>query len=610
VKSPTRTLGVTLVVAAVAVAAVVAAASGGNARTGASKGGTVKIGWEDSFGFTNNFDPTGEYLGDAIGIYSSLLVRTLVGYNHVQGAAGNKLVPDLATSVPKPSNGGKTYTFHLKPGVEFGPPVNRAVTSKDVRYAIERLAKPANGGQYSFYYSVIKGFAAYGDGKAKAISGIRTPNASSIVFDLTAPTGDFLFRMSMPAAGPIPPEVGRCFDGQPGRYGRNLVSTGPYMIKGSDKADASSCAKLKPLEGFDAQTILDLVRNPGYDPKTDTTAARENLPDEFQFMVNSSADDIHNKIEADELDLANSTIPPQILRRYATSSSLRPYFHQNSGDRTWYVTMNMTQPPFDDIHVRKAMNLVLDKTALIQAWGGPTIGKIANHIVPDTLFGDQLSEFAPYKTAGDRGSVAKAKAAMKGSPYDTKKDGTCSASECRNVLLLADARLVESKLVTVMEAGAKKLGITFTVRTISGAYPTLQTPSKNVPISARPGWGKDYGDALTFFAPLFDGRTIIPNGNSNYSLVGLTPAKAKAVRVSGSVEDVPSVDSLLDRCAVLIGQPRLTCYESLDKHLMTKVVPWVPYMWSYVTRITSKNVTKYAFDQFATTPAYAHIAVK
>jgi hypothetical protein len=253
---------------------------------------------------------------------------------------------------------------------------------------------------------------------------------------------------------------------------------------------------------------------------------------------------------------------------------------------------------------------VLDKTALIQAWGGPTIGKIANHIVPDTLFGDQLAEFAPYKTPGDHGSVAKAKAAMKGSKYDTAGNGTCGAKECKKILLLADARLVDGKLVTVMQQDAKKIGITFTVRTISGAYPTLQTPSKNIPLSARPGWGKDYGDALTFFAPLFDGRTIIPNGNSNYSLVGLTPKKAKEVDVKGTVNGVPSVDSRLDHCSKLIGQPRLSCYESLDRYLMTSVVPWVPYMWSYVTRITSKNVTKYEFDQFATTPAYAHIAVK
>ena len=119
---------------AVAIAAVVTAiaASIGSAsvshKTTVKAGGTYKVGWESAFGFTDAFDPTGEYLGAAWAIYSNLLVRTLVGYNHVAGAAGNVIVPDIATSVPKPTNGGKTYTFHLKSGIKFGPPVNRAVT--------------------------------------------------------------------------------------------------------------------------------------------------------------------------------------------------------------------------------------------------------------------------------------------------------------------------------------------------------------------------------------------------------------------------------------------------------------------------------------------------
>jgi len=594
---------------AVAVAASVAAI-GGSAAKSVGSGGTLRVGWEQSFGFTDSFDPTGEYLGDAFGIYSSLLIRTLVGYNHVADAAGNKLVPDIATSVPTPTNGGTVYTFHLKPGIKFSPPVNRAITSKDILYALERLAKPKNGGQYGFYYSVIKGFDAYGAGKAKTISGISTPNNSTIVFTLTHPVGDFLYRMSMPATGPIPQEVAKCFDGQPGKYGLDQISTAGYMIKGIDGLDISSCKTIKPVSGFDGQTILDLVRNPNYDPKTDSKAARENLPDEFQFIVNSNADDIYAKIDAGELDMANSTIPPQVLRKYATDKSLASQFHQNSGDRTWYVVMNLTQPPFDDVHVRRAMNWIVNKKAMIQAWGGPAYGKVANHIVPDTLFSNQLAEFTPYKTPDDEGSLAKAKAALKGSKYDTAGNGTCSASACKNVYLLADARLVDTKMVPVLQADAKKLGITFKVHVINGAYPTLQTPSKGVAISERPGWGKDYADALTFFSPLFDGRTIIPNGNTNYALVGITPAIAKKVNVKGTVSGVANVDSTLDRCATLAGQPRLSCYENLDKTLMTNVVPWVPYMWSYVTRITSKNVTQYGFDQFGTTPAYAHLAVK
>jgi peptide/nickel transport system substrate-binding protein len=607
VKHPLRRASAVLVTAAVT-AAIVSAA--GSAKTQVSSGGVLRTGWEQAFGFTDNFDPTGEYLGDAIGIYSGLLTRTLVGYDHVAGSAGNRVVPDIATALPTPTNGGKTYTFHLRKGVRFSPPVDRAVTSKDIRYALERVAKPRNGAQYGFYYNVIKGFADYGAGKAKSISGIKTPNDTTIVFDLTAPTGDFLARLSMPAAGPIPAEVARCFDGQPGKYGQDLISTAGYMVKGIDKVDISSCKAIKPAGGFDGQTILDLVRNPNYDPKSDRPGARHNYADEHQFIVNSSADDIYAKIEAGELDLANSTIPPQMLRKYSTNPKLRQWFHQDSGDRTWYVTMNLTQPPFDDIHVRRAMNFALDKVGMIQAWGGPVIGKVAHHVVPDTIFNNQLAEFAPYKTPGDRGSQARARAAMKGSKYDTRRDGTCSASACKNVLLLADTRLVDTKLVPVIKAGAAKVGITFNVRTIKGAYPTLQTPSNNIPISARPGWGKDYGDALTFFAPLFDGRNLIAQGNTDYSLLGITPSQAKQLHVTGDVSHVPSVDAQLDTCSLLSGQPRLTCYENLDRYLMTKVVPWVPYLWSYVTRITSKNVTHYQFDQFATTPAYANIAVK
>ena len=70
------------------------------------KGGVYRVGWEQSFGFTNNFDPTGEYLGNAWGLYSNLMMRSLVGYWHLPGAAGNKLIGDLATEVPTPTNNG------------------------------------------------------------------------------------------------------------------------------------------------------------------------------------------------------------------------------------------------------------------------------------------------------------------------------------------------------------------------------------------------------------------------------------------------------------------------------------------------------------------------
>jgi peptide/nickel transport system substrate-binding protein len=575
-------------------------------------GGTYRVGWENSFNFTDNFDPTGEYLNLSFGILSNLVDRTLVGYDHVAGAAGNKLVPDIATTVPAPTDGGKSYTFHLRSGIKFGPPVNREVTSADVRYALERLANPKDGGEYGFYFTPIAGWDAYASGKAKTISGIQTPNASTIVFHLTAPTGDFPYRLALPAAGPIPHEVAECFEGKAGAYGRDVVSTGPYMIEGADKVDASSCAKLKPMSGYDGQTHLFLVRNPNYDAATDSKAARENLPDRFEFRVDANINDIVQKVEAGELDdeVGAAGVPPQTLEHYARTPSLRKYLQIHPADLTYYVAMNLTQPPFDDIHVRKAMNWILDKSAMLQAWGGPLVGKVANHIVPDTMFNNQMVEYQPYGTPGDHGSLAQAKAAMMGSKYDSKGDGTCSASACNHVLLLADTNEVDGKLIPVIEASAQKIGITFSVRQVKGAYPTLQTPAKNIPISEFPGWGKDYADPLTFFQALFDSHSIIPNGNVNYSLVGVTPAIAKAVHATGNVNGVTNVDGQLEHCSTLIGQPRFSCYESLDKRLMTQVVPWVPYYSRSNVNLIGPDVTKWSFDQFSGEIGYAHVAVK
>jgi peptide/nickel transport system substrate-binding protein len=383
------------------------------------------------------------------------------------------------------------------------------------------------------------------------------------------------------------------------------------MIEGADKVDASSCARVKPMSGYDGQTFLTLVRNPSYDPGTDSSAARENFPDRFQFTVDSNINDIVQKLEAGTIDdeVGATGIPPQTLERYARDPSRRDQLQIHPADVTYYLTMNLTQPPFDDIHVRRAMNWVLDKAAMLQAWGGPLVGKIATHIVPNNLFDNQLADYDPYATPGGHGSLAKAKAAMKGSKYDSKGDGTCSASACKNVFILADTNEVDTKLVPIVEASAKRLGITFRLHQVKGAYPTLQTPKRNIPIAEFPGWGKDYADPLTFFAALFDGRSIIATGNTNYSLVGITPAVAKKIGVTGSVAGIPNLDGRLDRCSALLGQPRLSCYAALDKYLMTQVVPWVPYYSRSQVHLIGQHVTKWSFDQFSGDVGYAHVAV-
>ena len=323
------------------------------------KGGTYRVDVESAFDFTDAFDATGEYTSLGWSFYSTML-RPLMTYRHVVGAAGNEPIPDLATALPKVTDGGKTYTFTIRDGVKFAPPVDRDVTSKDIAYAFNRLADPTYGGSgYPIYYTPITGFQDVIDGKAKTVSGIETPDDKTIVFHLDKPAGDFLYRLAMPATAPIPEEVAKCAK-KAGDYGRYVIANGPYMVEGTDKLDISSCNTIKPVSGYNPEAFLHLVRNPNYDPATDNPDARENNVDRFEFNINSNADDCFNKVRQALIDDTLCAETAKQMSEYTQDDDLKPLLKLNPDDSTWYLGMNLTQPPFDDVHVRRAVNFVLD----------------------------------------------------------------------------------------------------------------------------------------------------------------------------------------------------------------------------------------------------------
>ena len=597
------------------VAAFVAAVSASGSQSRSLKGGTYRVGWEYSFE-GDGFDPTGEDQYGVYGIYSNLLIRTLVGYDHVPGVAGTKLVPDLATSVPTPTNGGRTYTFTLKRGVRFGPPVNRDVTSGDIRYAIERLARPKNHSWFATYFTGIRGFDAYRAGRARSISGIATPSSRTIVFTLTRPDGGFPHLLAMPAAGPIPQEVAKCFEGKPGKYGSDLVSSGPYMIQGADKVRLGSCAAIRPMTGI-SSTQLTLVRNPRYDPETDTRAARENNPDRFVFVAYQRGGLAHNvtrivqQLEAGGLDDSFFTSFPKALRAAANAARARGLLRLNSANWPVFVMLNLTRPPFDDVHVRRALAWVLDRAAMRDAVGGPLVGELAGHIVPDVLLGNRLQGFDPFSTPGEHGSLAKARAEMAKSRYATR-NGVCVARACKHVFFspLFDTPLYSAgtRMTPIVEKAAQSLGITLVKH--GREFDRLFTPSNDISLAPNVDWTSDFADAATFVDRQFSGRRIDPKQNFDFSLVGITPTQATRLGVKGDVKGAPSVDRDIAKCSALGGSPRLDCYAQLDRKLTTDVVPWIPLVWRNRITILGSQVAKWQFDQASGTTAFAHVAVK
>lgn len=569
-------------------------------------GGTVTIA-DASFALTCSFDPTCEYAYQPWTLYS-LMLRTLVSYRHVPGVAGTQVVPDLATAMPTVSDHGLVYTFHIRSGVRFGPPVNRDVTSHDIAYAFERMASAGQGAQYAFYYGVIKGFAVH-NGPPAPISGISTPNDQTIVFHLTAPTGDFLARLTLPATAPIPQEVAKCFT-TAGTYGRYVISSGPYMLQGSGSLNIKSCSTMKPIAGSNPASQFVLVRNPNYNPATNNPEVRQNLINGVTWTLDPNVEDIYNRIQSGSVDWTMTPPPSNIVEQYETSSSLRKYLKSDPANRTWILAMNMTQPPFDDVHVRRAINWVMNKANLILAAGGSLEHPVANHDIPDVLVDNELANYAPFATPGNTGSLAKAEAQMKLSKYDPKHDGKCDvASVCDNVLIAIPNYAPATNMQAALIQSLAQIGIKAVIRTFGNPYAIFGDVSKNIPANTGVPLSADYPDPMGWFSAL-EGSGISAQGNFNWSLLGLKPAQAKSLGITGDVTNVPSLDGPINACnAMSAGPSRISCFAKVDQTMTGDYAAWVPLFKDVTVTTIASSVSSFEFDQAQGYPSLAHVAM-
>jgi len=608
--------------AALASLAVVATACGGSSSGGQAssgspqKGGTYRTATQQ-LSNTSNFDPTGEYYGYAWAILQNMLIRGLYNYNHVPGDEGNVPQPDLVTD-SKVSEDGLTYTFTIRDDVAWGPPLDRMVTTADIEYAFERINDPDLVAYYSNYYcGVIKGMTCDASG-VKPVSGIDVPDDTHITFHLENPTGDFLYRMGMPATYAIPKEVAGCFT-QAQDYGSYLVSSGAYMYYGADKQDISQgCDSLKPLAGWNPDKGLTIVRNPNFDPATEDPAMFSNYLDGLQVEINSNVDDIFQKIQNGDLDGSFADTPPATVeQQYATNPDLQQYIHSDSGDRTWYITMNLLTPPFDDPAVRKAVEFVVDKAALVKGYGGSLHADVATTVDPPAVL-PATADYNPYPSEGNAGDVNAAMEQMKQSKYDTNGDGQCDDS-C-SFELLANNTTPWTNMNPILVEDLAKIGLQADLHEVKADVNATQSliVSKLYPMTFGQGWGKDYGSTYGFDFYVFNGTTISCNGAYDNGLLGMTADQAKECGVedeyNAAIQNypdhkLPSIDDKMAECVQLQGEDQSSCYTEMDKTIMEEGMVWVPWAWGKNLVITSPSVTQYVYDQNAGDPAWAHIAV-
>jgi peptide/nickel transport system substrate-binding protein len=399
-------------------------------------------------------------------------------------------------------------------------------------------------------------------------------------------------------------------EGHDRNYGRFLVASGPYMFEGSETMDFSADpADQTEAPGYVPNRQIVLVRNPSYDKESD--GLRDAYPDQIEVRIGGDNDDLYNQVAAGELDfVVDGIVPAEKLRDYQTNPDLQDRINIYASDAVRYVSFNLAMPPFDDVHVRKAVNWAFDKQGFRQLRGGPSVGEIAGHIFVDSLQDNILATYDPYQTANASGDIERAKEEMaQATDYDTDGDGVCDAPECKDILTITDREDPYPEQSALLQQFLEPLGLTLDVKQLERGtmYNKCTDANSKHQLCAGPGWGKDFPDGITFGEPLFSSSGLWESC-CNYSLVGAT---AEQLRGWGyDVTEVPSVDEKVDECKALEpGAERFQCWAELDQQLMEEVVPWVPYLFDNNVDVLSDNVQNYSFDQFAGLAAYDSLAV-
>ncbi len=476
--------------------------------------------------------------------------------------------PDLAEDAPEISGDGKTVTVKIRTGVKFAPPVDREVTSADVKYAIERGFKPEVAGPYvGAYMSDLEGLEAYTSGKAKDISGIETPDDQTIVFKLARPRGAiFAGALALPASAPVPKEVAQKYDAKtPSNYGNFQAFTGPYMIEHDETTGE--------LTGYTPGSEIKLVRNPNWDASTDYKPA---YLDSITIKEGNDPDVASRQILEGESQVSGDfQLPATILSSVSKGDQKDQMVLTPPTGRFRYIALRTDVEPFDNPDVRRALNAAFDKTALRQAFGGPITGDIPTHWIPPGQpgFEEAGGEAGPGVDfmANESGDLELAKEYMKKAGYASGMyDGG------KTFTGVSDNATQQKNVSQVAVAQFEKLGFKVDMKYVvrDSMYTKFcQVPTNQPDICPSVGWLKDFADAETLLNPVFNGKNILEEGNSNFALL-----------------DDPAINKMMDEAEV-VNDPaeRATAWGEVDKAL-TETAAAIPWLWDKQPMLRSTNV--------------------
>jgi len=475
------------------------------------RGGTLKI---IGFSDVDHLASTGAYSTSSLGLVWTY-TRQLVTYpisEDFQTAA--KVAADLADTLPTVENGGisadgRTYTFHIRRGVNWNTNPPREVNAHDVVRGMKLLCNPVvPAGAPGYYTSTISGMQAYCDGFAKVpgtiedikrfvesrdIEGVQASNDFTVVFQLIQPASDFLNILGMPFASPIPVEYLEYLPDSP-QFRQHTISNGPYQIV-----------------KYTANREIVLDRNPAWSSQSDPI--RPANVDRIQISLGIDQRLAQLQLAAGTADLSFDLAPPtsetaSLLEIGDRNLLLSPPGGVYTG--MWYLAINMVGPNNDGALkkplVREALQYAANKAAVIQIQGGPSVSRPARQAVSGGVTGYETGADM-YVTPMDKGDPEKAKDLLSRAGYSERLSLKLAYPQSGTYALIAQT-LQES----FRRAG---IDLELTSYTSGDYYGRLLAKAENARRGAWDlafvGWYPDWNGAnnsRSVIQPLFDGRAF------------------------------------------------------------------------------------------------------
>ncbi len=388
-------------------------------------------------------------------------VCSMIFQGLVRFSPAGEVVPDAAAGW-RLENDGRRYVFELDRGARFSN--GNRVTSSDVVRSFERVLSPESRSPRRWVLLRIAGAEDFSEGRAQRVEGLHAPNDSTVVIELATAFRPFIQLLAMPAAYIVPSEA----VAEGGGFAAHPIGSGRWVLAQWERGDF---LLLEPNPYFpDERPLLSAVRF-------------RIIPETFTRIAD---------FEAGSLDMLK--IPLAELTRFLDDPSLQSRIQSKPELRVFYIGLNTTRGPLQDVRVRKALNMAVDVDQLIKVLTRGHATR-ATGAIPPSLGGFAARDSYPYDPARARELVAEA-----GYPEGFAMEIWLRESPEGN------------RVVEAVQGYLRQIGVD--VRLVKREWSAFKEAVALGRVDAFfLDWYADYPDAENFLYPLFHSSNVGGGGN-------------------------------------------------------------------------------------------------